>query len=118
MLERPRGNVINTIGQRLQKPVGAIATAAREELGIDRKLVALTRRSPVVHDFTALVLCFDRIVNDADARSEKAAGLHALRERFLEHADYFKKQVELSQGIKMLSEVMRSGAEAMSSDSL
>ncbi len=63
------------------------------------------------------MLCFGRIVNDADARSEKAAGLHALRERFLEHADYFKKQVELSQGIKMLSEVMRSGAEAMSSDS-
>ncbi len=108
------GNVMNTIGQRLQKPVGAIATAAREELGIDRELVALTRRFPVVHDFTALVLCFDRIVNDADARSEKAAGLHALRERFLEHADYFMKQMELSQGIKMLSEVMRSGAEAIS----
>lgn len=108
------GNVMNTIGQRLQKPVGAIATAAREELGIDHGLVALTRRFPVVHDFTALVLCFDRIVNDADARSEKAAGLHALRERFLEHADYFMKQVELSQGIKMLSEVMRSGAEAIS----
>lgn len=108
------GNVMNTIGQRLQKPVGAIATAAREELGIDRELVALTRRFPVVHDFTALVLCFDRIVNDADVRSEKAADLHALRERFLEHADYFKKQVELSQGIKVLSEVMRSGAEAIS----
>lgn len=108
------GNVLNTIGQRLQKPVGAIATAAREELGIDRELVALTRRFPVVHDFTALVLCFDRIVSEADARSEKAACLHALRERFLEHADYFKKQVELSEGIKMLSEVMRSGAEAIS----
>ena len=108
------GNVMNTIGQRLQKPVGSIARAAKEELGIDRELVALTRRFPVVHDFTALVLCFDRIVDDADARSEKAASLRALRGRFLEHADYFKKQVELSQGIKMLSEVMRSGAEAIS----
>lgn len=108
------GNVMNTIGQRLQKPVGAIATVAREELGIDRELVALTRRFPVVHDFTALALCFDRIVSDAGARSEKAPDLHALRECFLEHADYIKKQVELSQGIKMLSEVMRSGAEAIS----
>lgn len=108
------GNVLNTIGQRLQRPVGAIAAAAREELGIDHELVALTRRFPVVHDFTALVLCFDRIVDDANARSEKAASLCALRERLLEHADYFMKQVELSQGIKMLSEVMRSGAEAIS----
>lgn len=112
------GNVINTIGQRLQKPVGAIATAARKELGIDRELVALTRRFPVVHDFTALVLCFDRIVDDADARSEKAASLRALRGRFLEHADYFEKQIELDRGIRMLGEIMRSGADAMSSDSL
>ena len=112
------GNVLNTIGQRLQKPVGSIARAAREELGIDRQLVALTRRFPIVHDFTALVLCFDRVVDDVNARSEGAARLRALRGRFLEHADYFEKQVELSQGIKMLGEVMRSGAEAMSSDPL
>ncbi len=112
------GNVMNTIGQRLQKPVGAIAATAREELEIDRELVALTRRFPVVHDFTALVLCFDRIVDDADARSEKAASLHALRERFLAHIDYFEKQVELDQGIRMLGEVMRSGADEIYSGSL
>lgn len=112
------GNVMNTIGQRLQKPVGAIATAAREELEINRELVALTRRFPVVHDFTALVLCFDRIVDDADARSEKAASLRTLRERFLAHIDYFEKQIELDQGIWMLGEVMRSGADEISSGSL
>ena len=112
------GNVLNTIGQRLQKPVGSIATAAREELRIDQELVALTKRFPVIHDFTALVLCFDRIVSDADARSEKAAGLRTLRERFLEHADYFEKQIELDRGIRMLGEVMRSGADAISSSSL
>ena len=112
------GNVLNTIGQRLQKPVGSIATAAREELRIDQELVALTKRFPVIHDFTALVLCFDRIVSDADARSEKAAGLRTLRERFLEHADYFEKQIELDRGIRMLGEVMRSGADVISSSSL
>lgn len=112
------GNVMNTIGQRLQKPVGAIATAAREELEINRELVALTRRFPVVHDFTALVLCFDRVVDDADARSEKAASLRTLRERFLAHIDYFEKQIELDQGIRMLGEVMRSGADEISSGSL
>lgn len=112
------GNVMNTIGQRLQKPVGAIATAAREELEINRELVALTRRFPVVHDFTALVLCFDRIVDDADARSEKAASLRTLRERFLAHIDYFEKQIELDRGIRMLGEVMRSGADEISSGSL
>ena len=108
------GNVMNTIGQRLQKPVGAIARAAREELGIDQELVALTRRSPIIHDFTALVLCFDRIVDDASARSEKAAALRILRERLLEHIEYFDKQVELNRGIRMLGEIMRLGANKIS----
>ena len=112
------GNVLDTIGQRLQKPVGSIATAAREELGIDQELVALTKRFPVIHDFTALVLCFDRIVSETDARSEKAADLRTLRERFLEHADYFEKQIELDRGIRMLGEVMRSGADVISPTSL
>ncbi|HJF44405.1 hypothetical protein [Thermophilibacter provencensis] len=58
-----------------------------------------------------------RIVSDADARSEKAAGLRALRERFLEHADYFEKQIELDRGIRMLGEIMRSGADVISSGS-
>lgn len=82
------------------------------------KVKAFTKRFPVIHDFTALVLCFDRIVSDADARSEKAAGLRTLRERFLEHADYFEKQIELDRGTRMLGEVMRSGADVISSSSL
>lgn len=61
---------------------------------------------------------FDRIVTDADARSEKAAGLRTLRRRFLEHADYFEKQIELDRGIRMLGEAMRSGADVISSSSL
>lgn len=82
------------------------------------KVKAFAKCFPVIHDFTALVLCFDRIVSDTDARSEKAAGLRTLRERFLEHADYFEKQIELDRGIRMLGEVMRSGADVISSSSL
>lgn len=82
------------------------------------KVKAFAKCFPVIHDFTALVLCFDRIVSDADARSEKAAGLRTLRERFLEHADYFEKQIELDRGIRMLGEVMCSGADVISSSSL
>ena len=52
------GNVMNTIGQRLQKPVGSIARAAKEELGIDRELVrphkTLSRRSRL-HSTCALL---------------------------------------------------------------
>lgn len=108
------GNVLNTIGQKLPKPIGAISKAAREELGIDGELVALTRRFPIVHDFTALILCFDRLVEDAGARTEQAERLRKLRHRFLRHIHYFSKQAELNQGMRMLVEIMESGSERLS----
>lgn len=50
------GNMLSTLGSKLRKPVGSISRMAVEELGIDRELVSLTKRAPIVHDFTALTL--------------------------------------------------------------
>lgn len=50
------GNMLSTLGSKLRKPVGSISRMAVEELGIDRELVSLTKRAPIVHDFTALAL--------------------------------------------------------------
>ena len=50
------GNMLSTLGSKLRKPVGSISRMAVEELGIDRELASLTKRAPIVHDFTALAL--------------------------------------------------------------
>lgn len=50
------GNMLSTLGSKLRKPVGSISRMAVEELGIDRELVSLTKRAPIVHDFTDLAL--------------------------------------------------------------
>lgn len=108
------GNMLSTLGSKLRKPVGSISKMAVEELGIDRELVSLTKRAPVVHDFTALVLCYMHMVKSEDARGDAAGQLRVLRRRFITHRDYFSKQSELKNGLAMLSEVMDRAADRLS----
>lgn len=89
------GNILSALGSKLRKPVGSISRMAVEELGIDRELVSLTKRAPIVHDFTALTLCYIHLVKSEDARRDAAEKLRALRRRFMAHRDYFSKQGEL-----------------------
>ena len=108
------GNMLSTLGSKLGKPVGSISRMAVEELGIDRELVSLTKRAPIVHDFTALALCYMHLVKSKDARRDAAERLRALRRRFMAHRDYFSKQGELKNGLAMLSEVMDRAADRLS----
>jgi len=75
------GNMLSTLGSKLRKPVGSISRMAVEELGIDRELASLTKRAPIVHDFTALALCCMHMVRSEDARGDAAEQLRALRRR-------------------------------------
>lgn len=108
------GNMLSTLGSKLRKPVGSISRMAVEELGIDRELVSLTKRAPIVHDFTALALCCMHMVRSEDARGDAAEQLRALRRRFMAHGDYFSKQGELRNGLAMPSEVMDRAADRLS----
>ncbi len=107
------GNMLGALGSKLRKPVGSISRMAVEELGIDRELVSLTKRAPIVHDFTALTLCYMHLVKSEDARRDAAEKLRALRRRFMAHRDYFSKQGELKNGLAMLSEVMDRAADRL-----
>ena len=100
------GNMLSALGSKLRKSVGSISRMAVEGLGIDREPVSLTKRAPIVHDFTALTLCYMHLVKSEDARRDAAEKLRALRRRFMAHRGYFSKQGELKNGLAMLSEVM------------
>lgn len=108
------GNMLSTLGSKLKKPVGSISKMAIEELGIDCELVSLSKRAPIVHDFTALALCYMHLVKSEGARGDAAEKLRALRRRFTAHRDYFSKQGELKNGLAMLSEVMDRAAGRLS----
>lgn len=107
------GNMLSTLGSKLRKPVGSISRMAVEELGIDRELASLTKRAPIVHDFTALALCCMHMVRSEDA-GDAAEQLRALRRRFMAHGDYFSKQGELRNGLAMPGEVMDRAADRLS----
>lgn len=61
--------LFNTLRDKLSKPIGAIAKSLVDEYGMDRELVNLTRRVPLIHDFSALLMCYDVLVNSEHSRS-------------------------------------------------
>ena len=94
--------LLNTLRDRLSKPIGAIAKMLINEYKMDRELVTLTRRAPLIHDFSALLMCYDVLVSSEHSRSVCAKRLRVLSERLSRNRQYFEKQVEVSKGLEML----------------
>lgn len=107
------GNLLDTLGKRLARPIGSIAGIAREVYGVDAELVALTRRFPIVHDLTALLRCHDTLVSGSDSRDDAANGLIVLSKRLTRHRGYFSKQAELANGLLVLGEIMVAASERL-----
>ena len=61
-------------GSKLGKPIGPISRMAVEQLGFDCELISLTKRAPIVRDFTALALCYTHLVESKGARFSSSEG--------------------------------------------
>ena len=61
-------------GSKLGKPIGPISRMAVEQLGFDCELISLTKRAPIVRDFTALALCYTHLVESKGARLSSSEG--------------------------------------------
>lgn len=107
------GNVLDTLGKRLAKPIGAIATIAKKGYEVNAGLVDLTKRFPIVHDLTALLRCHDLLVAGSDSRADAARNLSAVAAKFSAHIDYFAKQAELANGMLALADLMASASDRL-----
>lgn len=61
-------------GSKLGKPIGPISRMAVEQLGFDCELISLTKRAPIVRDFTALALCYTHLVESKGASFSSSEG--------------------------------------------
>ena len=105
--------LLNTLRDKLPKPIGAIAKALVNDYGVDRELVNLTKRVPLVHDFSALLICYDVLVNSEHSRSVCERRLRVLSERLSRNKEYFDKQFEVSKGLEMLVVLCETFADRM-----
>ena len=105
--------LLNTLRDRLSKPIGTIARSLINEYGMDRELVNLTRRVPLIHDFSALLMCYDLLVTSEHSRNVCGARLRTLSERLSRNKEYFAKQVEVCKGLEMLVALCESFADRM-----
>ena len=99
--------LLHELRTRSKQPVGKISQFIVENCDIDPGLIASTKRVPVVHDFGAMLITYDAIVISDSSRSEMASMLSNLSSRFMQHIDYFAKQAEVEQALRMISEMAR-----------
>lgn len=98
---------------KLSKPVGAIAKSLRDEYGYDAWLVANTRRVPVIHDLSALLICYDRVVEGPGIRRDRACDMRALRIRLMRHREYFSKQFEIATALDFIAALLEGFADTL-----
>ena len=94
--------LLNTMRDRLTKPIGIIAKLLVSEYGMDCELVGLSKRVPLIHDFSATLMCYDGLVSSEHSRSVCARRLRALSERLSRNRSFFTKQAEVDKGLEML----------------
>lgn len=105
--------LLHGLRDRLSAPVGAIAKTLRDEYGYDAEEVAGTKRVPVVHDLSAMLICYDRIVEAQGIRCEKAGEMRLLRTRLTRHIDYFSKQPEVVASITFAAKLLEGFADSL-----
>ena len=105
--------LLHELRARSKQPVGQISQFIARNCGIDADLIASTKRVPVVHDFGAMLITYDAIVISNSSRSEMATMLSNLSSRFMQHIDYFAKQAEVEQALRMISEMAKAFAIRM-----
>lgn len=108
--------LLNTLRDRLSKPIGAIAKMLIDEYEMNRELVTLTRRIPLIHDFSALLRCYDVLVISEHSRSVCASRLRVLSERLSRNKEYFDKQAEVAKGLEMLMALCETFADRLTAN--
>lgn len=94
--------LLNGLRDRIKKPVGIIPSLLVGEYGLDKELVSSTRRVPLIHDFSALLISYDAIVCSDKSRETCAARLHKLDERMGRNRKMFVKQPEVAACVSMI----------------
>ena len=105
--------LLNTLRDKLKKPIGLIRKSLINEYGMNPELVDLTKRVPLIHDFSALLLCYDVLVNSEHSRRVCEKRLRILSERLSRNSEYFDRQMEVSKGLEMLIALCATFADCM-----
>ena len=105
--------LLNTLRDKLKKPIGLIRKSLINEYGMNPELVDLTKRVPLIHDFSALLLCYDVLVNSEHSRRVCEKRLRILSERLSRNSEYFDRQMEVSKGLEMLIALCETFADCM-----
>lgn len=98
--------LLNGLREKLSKPVGSIAQELKIGYGMEHETVANTRRIPVVHDLSALLICYDVIVQAPGIKRRRAQTMKDLAESFASNIVLEAKQPEVRNVLLFISKLL------------
>ncbi|MEE0706237.1 MAG: Abi family protein [Adlercreutzia sp.] len=108
--------LLHALNYRMKKPLKKIKECLLEECGLERELVENAWKINVVHDFAALLLCFDVVVPGGDTKERTARGLISLEESIGLNREFYELQNGVRDALSLMAEISLSFAEKWQSD--
>lgn len=105
--------LLNGIREHLERPIGSISKTLQNDYGLDGDLLSNTKRIPVLHDFSALLICYNKIVTSQGIRNARSSDLGELQKRFQKNSHYFNKQNEIEAAFALLDSLFQSFSEEL-----
>lgn len=108
--------LLNGMRDRLSKPIGSIALRIEQGSYAPKPLIDATKRIPIIHDCSALLLCYTALVSSPSIRKARGNQLSRLHSRLLENEGYFAKQAEVKGCFLMLDRLFSSFSKILSAE--
>ncbi len=109
--------LLNTLNDRMKKPIKSIFVNLSEIDDIDKTLLEKAWKTPVVHDFAALLICYDLIVPMGESKDGSSHKLQRIHNCLSKDMAYYDKQENTKHALLLLANIVHCFAKSWKTQS-
>lgn len=94
--------LLNTLSSELRKPISTISKGINRITNVDKAVYSKTWKRPVVHDFAALLICYETIVPRGETMHRASEDLSRISCKLSENIEYFRSQENVSDALNLI----------------
>lgn len=103
--------LLNTLNNRLKSPIVQIRRFLEKQLTLDKALIAYSWKTAVVHDYAALLICYDCIVPPSKTKNKAAKKLRDMHDALLQNIIFYQQHTNIRQPLRLLADSCNGFAE-------
>lgn len=97
--------LLNSLKRRMIGPIKTIYDYLLDNCEIQKIFIDKSWRVPAVHDYSALLICYELIVPDGETKARAARNMQEVSSVMGENLSYYEEQDEVFSALKLLAEL-------------